>query len=495
MIGLIARRELLGHLRSPRYRALLALVVALLAAGTYANVRRYQERVRYADALEVLRALTVATATSDPERVASRYGWHGGRIAADPALRAIRAPIPASILATGNELTIPAYWQLGTEGVSAGRLDENESAGAALDLESVTRIMLSLVALLLAADAIAGERERGTLRALFAAPVSRTDVLLGKYVGGLLALCVPLGLGLIVAMSIAASLHAPIAASGLLPRLVLLALGAAVYLAAMLALGIAVSACCRDTQSAVVVLVALWATIVVVIPGIGAAVAGVARPVMPVELYLQSRAEALAQLEAERARALAGVWRRVAGRPDVPLDGAIDPATRGAYDRARAPLDATLMRRKRALLRESLGARRREVAARARIESALGTLSPASSFAALAAEIAGTGTASRERWEHAVDDQQRRLEVAVFDRSFGTELFAANAGYLRISYLPNDADPKERVPRYDELPAFAAPSPNLAADLRAAVPALTVLLAQGVICLAGGVVAVTRMEA
>ena len=84
--------------------------------------------------------------------------------------------------------------------------------------------------------------------------------------------------------------------------------------------------------------------------------------------------------------------------------------------------------------------------------------------------------------------------LALFDRTYGTELFAARQQFLRIAYLPNAADPAERVPRYDELPAFAAPEPDLAADVRAALPAFGTLLADGLLFLALAVRAVVRME-
>jgi ABC-type transport system involved in multi-copper enzyme maturation permease subunit len=498
MILLVARRELLGHMRSVRLRALFALAVALLATGAYVNVRRYDARVRYADALEALRAVTVATEREDPETIAARYGWRSGRVSADPALRAIRPPAPASIFAAGADLAAPGYWQFGTEGVSAGPAVDADDTGAAaratLDLEFIVRAVLSLVALLLAADSVAGDRERGLLRTLFAAPVSRLDIVLGKYLGGLLAMCVPLCVGGLAAVAVAAAMGAPVVGAALAPRLLLLTCGSAAFLAAMLALGTCVSARCRDAHTAVVVLVALWAMAVVVLPGAASLVAAVTRPVTPDELHRQSRIDGLRQLEAERAHALAAVWRRVSGSDELPAEGPVPPALRRAYDEARRPLDADLMRRKRTLLWSAVDQRRRERERQERLAALVEAVSPAASFAAFAAGVSGTGPRAVERWERAVDDQQRRLEGAMFDRSYGTELFAALRSFLRITYLPDQTSPAERVPRYDELPSFVAPSPDLAADVRAALPALGVLLIDSLLFLSLAAVAVVRME-
>ncbi|TDI12887.1 MAG: hypothetical protein E2P04_04580, partial [Acidobacteria bacterium] len=61
-----------------------------------------------------------------------------------------------------------------------------------MDLEFTFQIVLSLLAILFAYDAVCGERERGTLRLTFSQAVPRATYILGKLVGSLLALTVPL---------------------------------------------------------------------------------------------------------------------------------------------------------------------------------------------------------------------------------------------------------------------------------------------------------------
>lgn len=66
-------------------------------------------------------------------------------------------------------------------------------------LINLTLLLVPLVALTLGAQALAGERERRTLSYLLAQPVSRTEVLLGKYFGLALSLVAALTLGFGVA--------------------------------------------------------------------------------------------------------------------------------------------------------------------------------------------------------------------------------------------------------------------------------------------------------
>ena len=56
------------------------------------------------------------------------------------------------------------------------------------DLLFLTRILLSLLAVLFAFDAVCGEREEGTLKQALAGPVPRHLWLLGKWIGGMLTL-------------------------------------------------------------------------------------------------------------------------------------------------------------------------------------------------------------------------------------------------------------------------------------------------------------------
>lgn len=62
-------------------------------------------------------------------------------------------------------------------------------------LLNLIMLIVPLMALTAGAGSIAGERERGTLLYLLAQPVSRTEVLLGKFVGLAAAMCCSLCLG------------------------------------------------------------------------------------------------------------------------------------------------------------------------------------------------------------------------------------------------------------------------------------------------------------
>ena len=68
----------------------------------------------------------------------------------------------------------------------------------ALDISLIFKVVISLLALLVAYDVISGEREQGTLKLILSNTAARHQVLLGKLIAGLLTLVVPITLTFIV---------------------------------------------------------------------------------------------------------------------------------------------------------------------------------------------------------------------------------------------------------------------------------------------------------
>ncbi len=141
--------------------------------------------------------------------------------------------------------------------LSLGELGTAGRAGfgrTAAGLVNVVLLVVPLMGLTLGAQSIAGERERGTLATLLAQPVSRGEVLIGKYVGLSLSLGAALLLGFGLAAGWVAARGGGVAA-GAYAQVV----GASALLAlAMLAIGFLISSGMRRTGSATAVALFLW---------------------------------------------------------------------------------------------------------------------------------------------------------------------------------------------------------------------------------------------
>lgn len=128
----------------------------------------------------------------------------------------------------------------------------------AASLINLVILIVPLMGLTLGAASLAGERERGTLATLLAQPVTRWQVLAGKYAGLALALCAALALGFGLAAAIVVSGGGAIAA-GALGALV----GLTMLLAlASLAIGMLISSRSRRTAAAYGTALLVWLALV-----------------------------------------------------------------------------------------------------------------------------------------------------------------------------------------------------------------------------------------
>lgn len=124
----------------------------------------------------------------------------------------------------------------------------------AAGLINVVLLIVPLMALSVGAATIAGERERGTLEYLLAHPLSRGELLAGKYIGSAIALLAALALGFGASMMIVAFNGRAQQAT---PFLVLVLFTAALALA-MLSVGLLISVLCRRTSIATGAAILTW---------------------------------------------------------------------------------------------------------------------------------------------------------------------------------------------------------------------------------------------
>lgn len=134
---------------------------------------------------------------------------------------------------------------------SAGDQGFNRTTAGLINL---CLLIVPLLALILGAGAIAGERERGTLLGLLSQPISATELLLGKYVGLLVAIWMALALGF-GSSAILVSAFNPLTDAGYYLLFVVLS---ATLAAVMLAVGMLISVISASRVKALSIAVAVW---------------------------------------------------------------------------------------------------------------------------------------------------------------------------------------------------------------------------------------------
>ncbi len=137
-----------------------------------------------------------------------------------------------------------------------------------LDLIFIVTVLMSLLAILFSYDAIAGEREKGTLKLMISNSISRSDLLLGKWIGGTLSLLIPFIFSLLIsAIYIALNPNSNWDDSAWATFFLLL-LASIIFIAAFYLLGLLISSFSKYASTSILTSLFLWVIFVLVIPNL-----------------------------------------------------------------------------------------------------------------------------------------------------------------------------------------------------------------------------------
>lgn len=257
MISVLLRKECREWWRDGRLRLLL-LILLLLAIGSVLNASQ-QARSQH--------AAVHAASAGEQQRWLDQEEKHP-HSAAHYGVYAFRPPGPLAAFDAGLEPYLPVTVWMEAHRQNQPLYRPAQDAGSAgrfmaLTPAVIVGALLPLLLLLLAAPAICGERERGTLRLLLAQGVPPRRIVLGKALALLLLLAVLLlpgwllGAGLLLAMG-----HG----SDALLRWALLGMAAGIFLIGFLLFCLWVSALCRQSRTALLILLGVWAGSTLVAP-------------------------------------------------------------------------------------------------------------------------------------------------------------------------------------------------------------------------------------
>ena len=313
MLRAIIRKEIQFHLAGVPLRVGLLLTLVLAASSTLISARDYNLRLSaYLDRLIAHeRALRQETVYSSLQPVV------------------VRPPEPLSVLDQGFDAHLGSDviihpFAIPLEATGGYRGNEFLVTSPAADLTTIVAVVLGLLALLLAQDAIQSEREGGVFPALLAFGIPRGTLLAGKVLGGVLALALPLSGALLVSLAIfVLQVESELSPSHWL-RAAALAASYVVYLSLMFLLGLLISLTVHRRPRALAVAVLVWLAAVLVLPD---TVRTLAADLGGAHEARQTAAHRSAELLAERDRRLDAEFRRDPLRVTFGKDFAISFAT------------------------------------------------------------------------------------------------------------------------------------------------------------------------
>lgn len=324
-----------------------------------------------------------------------------------------------------------------------------------LDLEFMFQVVLSLFAVLLGYDAISGEKERGTLKLSFANAIPRARYILGKIIGSLIALAVPLiaalGIGCLLLPLLGISLSADDWV-----RLILIIFTGLLYFAAFLSLSIFVSARTERSSHSFLVLLVVWILCVLIVPRASVLLAGRAVDVPSVD-----------ELAAQKARFQQQQWQE-----DRASWGNFKPSQTGDPSSALDELNrfmeeqADIRDKKMQELTDRLNEQRiNKQIEQQRLAFGLARISPAAALSLGVTNLAGT---SIELKDHYSDEAKTyQSEYARFMKEKTGTTPGGRAFMFRMKIEDGD-DTKPEPINPKELPQFEYRQPDLAQSISTA---------------------------
>ena len=259
MLTTLIRRELLDNLMTFRFVVVFIITLLLVVVNTSVLIKDYDRRL----------ASYNAAVKSNHETMLERKTYSG------VSWDVIRPPNLLSIFNVGldkrlnNEIfvfhgLVPTLW----DGQKHGSTNPFLNLFSSIDIVFIFEVVLSLMALIFAYDALAGERERGTLRLVLTHPVSRAKILLAKYISAMICLLVPLLMSLLLVViflttSLTISLNVDdfLCIGGIV-------LSSIVYLSVFYLIGMLISAVTRGTGTALMLAMFVWGFWVLVYPNV-----------------------------------------------------------------------------------------------------------------------------------------------------------------------------------------------------------------------------------
>jgi len=295
---------------------------------------------------------------------------------------ALKPPLKLAFLADGGQATVPNFYAQALDAWIWPQLYGIHSSNyrlrplEAIDWIFVVRVVLSLIAFVIAYDAICGEKQRGTLGLIMSYPVSRWQVLAGKFLAVWTCVAVAFVAGVLLNLAIVTG-YGQIELSP-----VDIGKGATVTLLALLAsaffvlVALFVSALTHKPTTSLVILLLMWVGLVVAIPGASGMLAYRLKRI-PTSEEIGKRMQAISEEIMQEYKGRGSSWR---GRGFGKVDDY-------AWERISAEAQNKRYARQEALRRELL----RQKFAQVELARTLSSISPTSLFQYASERLAGSG--------------------------------------------------------------------------------------------------------
>ena len=271
MLMTLIQKEVMHHILSVRFVALLVMCLLLVPLTLSTNYKNYRQNL--VDYQEAVKLANIEETTVNPKQPPQ------------PEVEVSKLflkPTPLSVFAKGLEDSLPSYLGMTRNGITQGPPSTFSAPLSQLlghlDFLFVVGTVFSLLALLFTFDAVAGEREAGTLRINLANSLPRDLFLWSKLIGGYFVFVVPFLVSFLLGLLVLVWQGFPLGEPDIFPRVLSLTAISLLYIAVFFAIGTVISTYLDNSKTALIVAFTVWVFAVLITPRIGFLTAKIIAP-------------------------------------------------------------------------------------------------------------------------------------------------------------------------------------------------------------------------
>ena len=384
MLMTLIQKEIMHHILSVRFVALLVMCLLLVPLTLHINYRNYlQNQANYQESIK----LSVSEAEEKPSD------------APDPDTEVSKLflePTPLSVFAKGLEESLPSYLGMTRNGVKQGSMSLGEaplsSALGNLDFLFVVSTVFSLLALLFTFDAVAGEREAGTLRITLSNALPRDLFLWSKLIGGYIVFVVPFLVSFLLGLLLLVSQGFPLGESDIFLRVFSLTLVSLLYIGVFFAVGTVISTYLDNSKTALIVAFTVWVLAVLIAPRAGFLTAKLIAPTRAIQSIYMEKTAIRNNLSAEKDQVVVGKIIETLGT-SINFNEDMEK-----IKEIRAPIDAEYRQKFQEQVNKVEREYQREKKRQESVGETLSRITPTSSLIYLAMNLAETGKIKRNTY-------------------------------------------------------------------------------------------------
>lgn len=485
MIWKIAKKEFLLNLMTFKFAVGTIVCVILTAVFMPIMAKDYQQR---------LRTYNENVARNEAELLKVKVYKN-----ITPTI--YRPPSVLSVFSEGLEKQIAGSAKIEYNKIpelSAAATQENpyQAIFPVFDASLIFKIVIGVLALLVAYDAISAERERGTLRLMLSATIARHQVLLAKFLAGLLILVVPVTITFTIGLIILLSFPMVDLTRSDWIRIGLMYFASLLFVSAMYNLGLLFS--CLTGRSAISLVLGLfiWIVFVVIVPN--------------GSVYLSERVQPLESQEKVdgQIKSLQQDYRSEFEKSMPPRPDTYQSDNNGAFGHwyhRKINKEAVEYFKERYRLEHTLGIKYADrfwevehsylsgLSEQNKLAHNLSRISPISLYGNAMSSLAGTDIAGFQSYIMSVKTYRNKFIDYVRYRtdSFSTISLFTPFTVEQMEHLPDKSeDPSLNL---QDLPRFI-PKADLIVDLRKAIPDLVLLIFASVLFFTLAFVAFVRYD-